>query len=93
MGWSKGPCRVHMAWCEVRPSSWQQLRGFMLKIGGSFDSATNSSAIITEPCAWSPSGSCHQVLGSGLLVLARSGGSPTSHGQDECLRVRRQLLF
>lgn len=82
--WSKGPCPAHMAWCEVRLSSWQQL----LKIRGSFDSATNSSAITIEPCAWNPSGSCHQVPGSGLLATARSGGSPTSHGQAKCLRVR-----
>ena len=27
-GWGEGAWRI-MDWCEMRPGSWQQLRGFM----------------------------------------------------------------
>lgn len=40
-GWGEGAWRV-TDWCEMRPGSWRQLRGFLLKMRGSFDSVTST---------------------------------------------------
>lgn len=68
-----------MGWCETRPSSWQQLRGFMLKTRGSFDSVTGViHCYYRAVCQGARQGAATKCWAVSRFRRARCSGSPHS---------------